>query len=71
MKARTELEALVFGPTAHGPMLATCPVPGCARLTMGGTSVEHDEPVTETFPRGRPFTHQVALATDERVVARV
>jgi hypothetical protein len=37
-------------------MLSVCPEAGCTRLTMGGTCVEHDVPVTVTFPRGRPFT---------------
>ena len=36
-------------------MLAVCPVPGCNKLTMGGTCVQHDEPVAVDFPRGRPF----------------
>jgi hypothetical protein len=36
-------------------MLAVCPVPGCNKVTMGGTCVEHDEPVAVDFPRGRPF----------------
>ena len=40
---------------AHGPMLALCPVPGCSTITMGGTCVEHDRPVTTVFPRGRPY----------------
>ena len=29
--------------------------PGCTMLTMGGTCVAHDPPVTIVFPRGRPF----------------
>jgi hypothetical protein len=37
---------------------------------MGGTCVEHDAPVTVTFPRGRPFTH-LAVEREERLVARV
>ena len=40
---------------AHGPMLAVCSVPGCSTITMGGTCVEHDVPVTTEFPRGRPY----------------
>jgi hypothetical protein len=39
----------------HGPMLQVCPAPGCSMLTMGGTCVEHDPPVTTTFTRGRPY----------------
>ena len=38
----------------YGPMFSECVVPGCGRLTMGGTCVEHDVPVSVTFPRGRP-----------------
>ena len=44
----------------HGSMLSVCPEPGCTTLTMGGTCVEHDPPVTTVFPRGRPY---VPLAT--------
>ena len=40
---------------AHGPMLHVCPVLGCSTITMGGTCVEHDLPVTTVFPRGRPY----------------
>jgi hypothetical protein len=40
---------------AHGPMLDVCPVAGCSTITMGGTCVEHDAPVTTVFPRGRPY----------------
>ena len=71
MTARTDLDALVFGRPEGRPLLATCPVPGCRRLTMGGTCVEHDAPVTVTFPRGRPFTQVASAAPDERLVARV
>jgi hypothetical protein len=38
---------------------------------MGGTCVEHDAPVTVTFPRGRPFRQDVAAVRGERVVAHV
>ena len=38
----------------RGPMLDVCPVPGCSTITMGGTCVAHDRPVTTVFPRGRP-----------------
>ena len=40
---------------ARGPMLDVCPVPGCSTITMGGTCVAHDRPVTTVFPRGRPY----------------
>ena len=40
----------------YGPMLSVCPVPGCSTMTMGGTCVQHDLPVTTIFPRGRPYT---------------
>ena len=36
-------------------MLSVCVIPGCSRLTMGGTCVEHDSPVSIVFPRGRPY----------------
>jgi|GEM_PF-2217380 len=39
----------------HGPMLDVCPAPGCSAITMGGTCVAHDQPVTTVFPRGRPY----------------
>jgi hypothetical protein len=39
----------------HGPMLTACSAPGCSTLTMGGTCVEHDPPVSATYPRGRPY----------------
>lgn len=55
MSAHVDLETLVLGRSAVRPMLTVCPVPGCTTLTMGGTCVEHDAPVTVTFPRGRPF----------------
>jgi hypothetical protein len=46
---------------AHGPMLDVCPVPGCSTLTMGGTCVAHDLPVTTEFPRGRPYVAKAPL----------
>ena len=49
---------------AHAPMLDVCPVLGCSTITMGGTCVEHDPPVTVTFTRGRPY---VANATTDAV----
>ena len=48
----------------RGPMLSVCPEPGCTTVTMGGTCVEHDPPVTVTFTRGRPY---VANATTDAV----
>ncbi len=38
----------------RGSMSSVCPEPGCTTLTMGGTCVAHDAPVTVTFERGRP-----------------
>ena len=40
----------------YGPMFSECVIPGCGKLTMGGTCVEHDSPVSVTFPRGRPHS---------------
>ena len=36
-------------------MLSVCVIAGCGRLTMGGTCVDHDSPVSIVFPRGRPY----------------
>ena len=44
----------------QGAMLSVCPEPGCPTLTMGGTCVEHDPPVTVTFARGRPYVAKAA-----------
>jgi hypothetical protein len=41
-------------------MLSVCTEPGCSTLTMGGTCVEHDPPVTVTFARGRPYVTTAA-----------
>ena len=41
---------------SYGPMFSECVIPGCGKLTMGGTCVEHDSPVSVTFPRGRPHS---------------
>jgi hypothetical protein len=74
MTGRTYLETLVLGNAGPRPMLAVCPVAGCRRLTMGGTCVEHDAPVTVTFPRGRPFVPAdagVAALSAGRVVSPV
>jgi len=71
MTARTHLEILVCGTTARRPMLSVCPVPGCRRLTMGGTCVEHDAPVTVTFPRGRPFVRGAVAVASDRFVSPV
>ena len=32
---------------------------------MGGTCVEHDAPVTVTFPRGRPFPALLPVVASE------
>jgi hypothetical protein len=41
-------------------MLAVCSAPGCTTLTMGGTCVAHDPPVTVTYTRGRPYVADAA-----------
>jgi hypothetical protein len=41
------------GTRRHGPMLSDCVIPGCGTLTMGGTCVKHDTPLSVTFARGR------------------
>src|SRR5512144_1192385 len=38
----------------YGPMFSDCVIPGCGKVTMGGTCVEHDSPVSVTLPQGRP-----------------
>jgi hypothetical protein len=68
MTVRTDLEPR-RSTVARRPMLSVCPVPGCRRLTMGGTCVEHDVPVTVTFPRGRPYVP--AAVAPERLVSPV
>ncbi len=70
MSAHTDLEVLLGRP-AVTPMLAVCPVPGCNRVTMGGTCVEHDEPVAVDFPRGRPFVAKPAAVTQRGLVTPV
>jgi hypothetical protein len=67
----TDLETLVFGTAARRPILSVCPVPGCRRLTMGGTCVEHDVPVTITFPRGRPYVRDAVAVPARRFVSPV
>jgi hypothetical protein len=52
----------------HGPMLHVCPVLGCSTITMGGTCVEHDAPVTTVFPRGRPYGKPRILAKSLRIL---
>jgi hypothetical protein len=71
MTAGTHLETFVLGTAARRPMLSVCPVRGCRRLTMGGTCVEHDVPVTVTFPRGRPFVEEAVAVASTRVVTPV
>ena len=51
---RVQEELRVDATRPYGPLLSTCPAPGCNMLTMGGTCVAHDPPVTRTFPSGRP-----------------
>lgn len=71
MTVGTHFETLVLGTAARRPMLSVCPVRGCRRLTMGGTCVEHDAPVTVTFPRGRPFVQDTLAVSSTRVVTPV
>ena len=54
-QASMQNESLPEWTRSRGSMLSVCPVPGCTALTMGGTCVEHDPPVTLTFTRGRPY----------------
>jgi hypothetical protein len=70
MPVNADVEALVNGCRPLRPMLAVCPEPGCTRLTMGGTCVEHDTPVSVTYPRGRPFDPELPRL-DEHLAARV
>jgi hypothetical protein len=55
-------EVVVERARPYGSMLAVCPVPGCTTVTMGGTCVAHDPPVTVTFERGRPYTAPVSTS---------
>ena len=71
MSAHTDLETLVLGRPAVTPLLAVCPVSGCNRLTMGGTCVQHDEPVAVDFPRGRPFGPESAAVARRDLVTPV
>ena len=71
MSAHTDLETLVLGRPAVTPMLAVCPAPGCNRLTMGGTCVEHDDPVPVDFPRGRPYVAEPAAVSQRSLVTPV
>lgn len=70
MPVNADVEALVNGSRPLRPMLAVCPEPGCTRLTMGGTCVEHDSPVSVTYPRGRPFARELSQL-DEHLAARI
>jgi hypothetical protein len=53
-------EALVVRTRSRGSMLVVCSAPGCTTLTMGGTCVAHDPPVTVTYARGRPYVPKTA-----------
>jgi len=55
MRSHAMLHDIAEGRLAHGAMLSVCTFPGCSTLTMGGTCVRHDPPVTVVFPRGRPY----------------
>lgn len=70
MPVKADVEGLIAGRRPLRPMLAVCPEPGCTRLTMGGTCVEHDMPVSVAFPRGRPFVPELSRL-DEQLAARV
>ena len=48
-------ERLVSATIGSTQMLSVCVIAGCGRLTMGGTCVDHDSPVSIVFPRGRPY----------------
>jgi hypothetical protein len=50
-----ERERLVTARVGKTQMLSVCVIPACGRLTMGGTCVDHDVPVSIVFPRGRPY----------------
>jgi hypothetical protein len=36
-------------------ILRTCSHSGCTTLTLGELCISHEAPVTQDFPRGRPF----------------
>ena len=55
-----ENESLPDWMRSRGSMLSVCPEPGCTTLTMGGTCVAHDAPVTVTFTRGRPYVGEAS-----------
>jgi hypothetical protein len=55
------------GHRLRGGMLSVCTEPGCTMLTMGGTCVAHDPPVTMVFPRGRPYTTTAEEGAVEQV----
>lgn len=42
-------------PGSTTAMLRPCAHPACGLLSFGVLCVRHDEPVTRTFVRGRPF----------------
>ena len=75
MRQTVVLEAtLVVRAQPRGSMLVVCSAPGCTTLTMGGTCVAHDPPVTMTYARGRPYVPKTAatvrpsrLAADRRI----
>jgi hypothetical protein len=53
-------DMLVVRARPRGSMLVVCSAPGCTTLTMGGTCVAHDPPVTVTYARGRPYVQSAA-----------
>ena len=50
-----ERERPVTAQVGKTQLLSVCVIPGCGSLTMGGTCVDHDSPVSIVFPRGRPY----------------
>jgi hypothetical protein len=58
------IQEVSHGRRVHGAMLSVCTAPGCTALTMGGTCVAHDAPVTVVFPRGRPYRSQCVASPE-------
>lgn len=55
MRSHATIHDVADGRRVRGALLSVCTAPECTTLTMGGTCVTHDSPVTVVFPRGRPF----------------
>jgi hypothetical protein len=58
MRSQAMIQDVARGRLVRGAMLCVCTFPGCTTLTMGGTCVRHDAPVTIDFPRGRPYRRE-------------